>query len=127
MRKLLLACTLALALSGCANLGPLASFITQGTSNPVTPEMVYRTEQAMIIAVSGLNAYKQACIAKTIAQNCRATIVKLQTYTRPAAQAIKDLRAAVRANDQVTAIAAYNTVIKLMDDFKSTAAANGVR
>jgi hypothetical protein len=41
--------------------------------------------------------------------------------------AIKDLRAAVRANDQVTAVAAYNVVIKLIDDFKSTAVAAGVQ
>lgn len=127
MRKVVIALTFALALSGCANLGPLANFVTNGVGNPVTPEMVYRTEQTMIIAVSGLNAYKQACIAKSIAQTCRATIAKLQTYTRPAAQAIKDLRAAVRANDQVTAIASYNLVIKLMDDFKSTAVAAGVQ
>lgn len=117
---------LALSLGGCANLGPLVGFVTTGVGNPVTPDMVYRTEQTMIIAVSGLNAYKRACIAKTIAQTCRATIMKLQTYTRPAAVAIKDLRTAVRANDQVTAIAAYNVVTKLMDDFKSTAVAAGV-
>lgn len=126
MRKIALALALSLSLAGCANLGPLATFVTTGVSNPVTPEMVYRTEQTMIIAVSGLNAYKQACIKKTIAQTCRMTIAKLQTYTRPAAQAIKDLRAAVRANDQVTAIASYNLVIKLMDDFRSTAVAAGV-
>jgi len=126
MRKVVLVLALSLSLAGCANLGPLASFLTVGVGNPVTPEMVYRTEQTMIIAVSGLNAYKRACIAKTIAQNCRATIVKLQAYTRPAAQALKDLRAALRANDQVNAIAAFNTVNKLMDDFRSTAVANGV-
>ena len=126
MRKVVLVLALSLSLAGCANLGPLASFLTVGVGNPVTPEMVYRTEQTMIIAVSGLNAYKRACIAKTIAQNCRATIMKLQVYTRPAARALKDLRAAVRANDQVNAIAAFNTVNKLMDDFRSTAVANGV-
>ena len=126
MRKFAIFIFTAVMLGGCANLGPLATFITQGTTNPVTPDMVYRVEQTMIIAVSGLNAYKQACIAKTIAQNCRSTIVKLQAYTRPAAQAIKDLRAAVRANDQVRAIPAYNLVVKLMDDFKSTAVAAGV-
>lgn len=126
MRKLFVVFALALSLGGCANLGSILNFATTGVSNPVTPEMVYRTEQTMIIAVSGLNAYKQACIAKTIAQTCRDVIVKLQTYTRPAAQAIKDLRAAVRANDQVNAIAAFNLVNKLMDDFKSTAVVNGV-
>lgn len=126
MHKVLIAAILALSLGGCANLGPLATFATTGVTNPVTPEMVYRTEQAMIVVVSGLNAYKRACIAKTIAQSCRAVIVKLQTYTRPAALAIKDLRAAVRANDQVNAIAAYNVVTRLMADFKSTAVAAGV-
>lgn len=126
MKKIALALILALSLGGCANLGSILNFATTGVSNPVTPEMVYRTEQTMIIAVSGLNAYKKACIAKTIAQTCRDTVVKLQVYTRPAAQAIKDLRAAVRANDQVNAIAAFNLVNKLMDDFKSTAVVNGV-
>lgn len=126
MRKLLLIIPLALALAGCANLAPLVNFATVGVNNPVTPDMVYRSEQAMIIAVSGLLAYKRACIAKTIDQSCRGTIQKLQTYTRPAAVAIKDLRAALRANDQIRAVAAYNAFSQLMDDFKSTAVNAGV-
>jgi hypothetical protein len=127
MKRFAIVFALAITLGGCANLAPLFNFATTGISNPVTPDMVYRTEQTMIIAVSGLNAYKRACIAKTIAQSCRDVVVKLQSYTRPAAVAIKDLRAAVRANDQVTAVAAYNVVIKLIDDFKSTAVAAGVQ
>lgn len=126
MKRLAIVFALALSLGGCASIGPLTPFFTTGVTNPVTPDMVYRTEQTMIIAVSGLNAYKQACVAKSIPRTCRDVVVKLQTYTRPAAQAIKDLRAAVRANDQVNAVLAFNLVNKLMDDFRSTAVVAGV-
>lgn len=126
MKRIAIALVLSLSLAGCANLGPLVNFATVGINNPVTPDMVYRAEQTMILTVSGLLAYKKACIAKAIDQSCRGVIQKLQVYTRPAALAIKDLRAALRANDQIRAIAAYNAFSKLMDDFKSTAIANGV-
>lgn len=127
MRKLAIVLALSLGLSGCANLSQVLTFATTSVNNPVTPAMVYKVENTMIVAVSGLLAYKNACIAKTIDQSCRTTIPKLQVYTRQAAPVIKQLRAFVRTNDQVNAIKAYNLVSALLDDFKATAVANGVR
>lgn len=136
MKRLFLVLTLALGVSGCANLPPILNFVTTGVNNPVTPDMVYRAEQAMIIAVSGLKAYKNACIAKTIDQSCRVTIGRLQVYTRQlcttfvaekcATGALPDLRQFVRSNDQINAVKAYNLVSGLLDSFKSTAVAAGV-
>ena len=128
MKRLFIICTLALSLgvSGCANLPKIIDLATTGISNPVTPDMVYRVENGMIVAVSGLLAYKRACIAKKIDQSCRGIIVKLQVYTRQAAPVIRDLRAFVRDNDQVNAIKAYNLVSGLLDQFKAAAIANGV-
>jgi len=129
MKRLFIICTLALSLgvSGCANLPKIIDLATTGISNPVTPDMVYRVENGMIVAVSGLLAYKRACIAKKIDQSCRGIIVKLQVYTRQAAPVIRDLRAFVRDNDQVNAVKAYNLVSGLLDQFKATAIENGVR
>lgn len=127
MKRFLILCAVALSLGGCANLPKIIELATVGVSNPVTPDMVYRVENGMIVAVSGLVAYKRACIAKTIDQACRGTIMKLQVYTRQAAPAIKDLRVFVRTNDQVNAIKAYNLVSSLLDQFKSTALIAGVR
>ena len=127
MRKLFIACALALSLGGCANLPKIIELATVGVSNPVTPDMVYRVENGMIVAVSGLVAYKRACVAKTIAQSCRGTIMKLQVYTRQAAPVIKQLRVFVRTNDQVNAVKAYNLVSGLLDQFKATAISEGVR
>lgn len=128
MKRLALVFALALSLGGCANLPKIIDLATgNGLTNPVTPEMVYKVENTMILAVSGLLAYKNACIAKTIDQSCRGTIMKLQVYTRQAAPVIKDLRVFVRTNDQVNAVKAYNLVSGLLDSFKSTAVAAGVQ
>ena len=136
MKRLAIVAVLSLGLSGCANLGPIVTFATTGVGNPVTPDMVYRAEQTMIIAVSGLKAYKNACIARTIAQTCRGTIQQLQVYTRQlcatfvnrrcATGALPDLRTFVRSNDQINAVKAYNLVTGLLASFKSTAVNAGV-
>ena len=126
MKRLAIVFALALSLGGCANLPKIIDLATTGVANPVTQDMVYRVENAMIVAVSGLRVYKRACIAKTIDQSCRGVIQSLQVYTRQAAPVIKDLRVFVRTNDQVNAVKAYNLVSGLLDSFKSTAVIAGV-
>jgi hypothetical protein len=126
MKRLAIVFALALSLGGCANLPKIIDLATTSVTNPVTPEMVYRVENGMIVAVSGLLAYKNACIQHTIDQACRGVVQRLQIYTRQAEPVIKDLRRFVRDNDQVNAVKAYNLVSALLDSFKSTAVASGV-
>ena len=135
MRKTIVVLTLALGLSGCASLGKVgenvlglpSGVLTTSINNPVTPAMLYEVENGMVIAVSGLLAYRNACAAGTIPPSCRPIIAKLQTYTRAARPVLVRLRAFVRNNDQVNAVIAFNSVRGLIDDFKATAIANGVR
>jgi hypothetical protein len=130
MRKLLLVIPLALALAGCGTTSVFqgGTSLTATVANPVTPAMLYQVENGAIVAFSGLNAYRDACIAKTavVYPKCRTVIPQLQVYTRQIPGPLKEVRKFVRANDQVNAITAYNTVRALLDQFKATALANGV-
>jgi len=127
MKKILCATAIALSLTlgGCITVGDAISVVTTDVKNPVTPTMLYNAENAMIVAVSGLVAYKRACIAKLIDRSCRAVVVQLQGYTRKAKPILVELRVFVRNNDQVNAIKAYNVVTRLIANFKQTAARAG--
>lgn len=136
MKRFLILCTVALSLGGCAGtLPPLIESIfnlpkgvlTASVTNPVTPDMMYDVENTAVIAVSGLLAYKRACIAKSIDQSCRDVIPRLQVYTRKIRVALPDLRKFFRANDQLNASIAYNEIRSLLDGFKSTATDAGVK
>ena len=124
MRKILLAATLActLGFGGCATI----QAITSSTTNPVTPERLYQVENAMIVAVAGLNAYRQSCLKGVADVNCRKNIAAIQVYTRRIPPLLTQARTFVRNNDQVNAIVVYNQIMTLIANFKSTAAAAGV-
>lgn len=129
MRKFMLGLLTAFALAGCGT----TSILTGGTSltasiaNPVTPAMLYDVENGMVVAVSGLLAYRNACAAGSIPASCRPIVAKLQTYTRAAKPILIQLRAFVRNNDQVNAIVAFNSVRDLLASFQTTVAINGVK
>jgi len=124
MRKLFLAAAMVatIALGGCTSL----QLITGSTSNPVTPERLYQVENAMIVAVAGLNAYRQSCLKGVADVNCRKNIAAIQVYTRRIPPLLTQARTFVRNNDQVNAIVVYNQIMTLIANFKSTAAAAGV-
>ena len=131
MRKILAVAMLALALTGCAGMNTSifqgGSSLTASVTNPVTPRMLYDVENGMTVAVSGLLAYKNACIAKVVPVSCRGVIASLQVYTRKAKPILVSLRSFVRNNDQVNAITAYNSVKDLLSGFQQTAQAAGVK
>lgn len=126
--RMLAVVIVALTLGGCAG----QSVLTGGTSitatiqNPVTPTMLYQAESGLIVAVAGLQTHKDLCIAKVIDRSCRAVVVKLQSYTIRLKPMLISLHAFVRNNDQINAIAVYNTVRQLLADFQQDAAASGV-
>lgn len=133
MRRLIpLIIVLSVALGGCAGtkLGDAFGVLTGatvGVNNPVTPERLKFAEDSATVAFAGLNAYKRSCVNRTIPASCRTVIKQLQVYTSKIPNALTRLRAFVRNNDQVNAVDAYNTVIGLINDFKSTAATNNVQ
>ena len=128
MRRILTVAMLALAvgLGGCAQLQNAFQAATADYNNPVTPRMMYDLENGMIVAVSGLQAYKQACINRTIPPACRTVIGKLQIYTKAAKPLLVRLRVFIKTNDKVNAVVLYNEVSALLTGFKQTALAEGV-
>lgn len=129
MKKIAAVLLLAFGLTGCAQLQTAFNVISSSTasiSNPVTPDMLNNVENGAIIAFAGLKAYKQSCVQGAIPPSCRATIQKIQVYTRKLPPLLATLRAFVRSNDQVNAVIAYNTVIQLITDFKAVATANSI-
>lgn len=128
-----MACVIGLSVAGCdpktffSNLPTLFQASTASIANPVTPTMLYDVENGMTIAFAGLGAYKRSCVELLIVQSCRATIGRIQVYTRKIKPVLIQLRAFVRNNDQVNATVAYNAVMGLIAGFKAEAAASNVQ
>ena len=120
MRKVLLVAFLALNVSGCTYFQTAFDFAT--TPVTVTPAMAYDVENGLKIATTGLVAYGRLCLQKVIdpvTRNCRHVIEAIQPYTRAAGTALIDLRAALRANDQATALTAYASIQKLLTSIQA--------
>lgn len=133
MRKIIFVLVLALPLGACnpatffSNLSTLFQASTASIANPVTPTMLYDVENGMTIAFAGLGAYKRSCIAGSIPVSCRASIGKIQAYTRQIKPYLAQLRTFVRTNDQVNAVVVYNTLMGLISGFKAEAAAANIQ
>jgi uncharacterized protein YceK len=129
MKKLVLALVLALGLTGCASIQgafQAGQLLTASYTNPVTREMLYNAENALIVAFAGLNAYKKSCLAGAAEANCRGNIARIQVYTRQIPPLLTQLRKFVKANDQVNAVIVYNEVVDLIARFKAVAVEAGV-
>lgn len=129
MRSIIVLLTLALALSGCANLQralDVANIATATINNPVTPAMLYDLENGAIIAVAALNAYRTTCANGTIPPSCKTVIRSIQVYTRQIPPLLVALRGFVRNSDQVNAVIVYNTISNLIAGMRATAAQNNV-
>lgn len=129
MRKIILACVIALGVSACTleDLKNVFVASTASVANPVTPTMLYDVENGMIIAFAGLNAYKRSCVAGAIPVSCRGTIRRIQVYTRQIKPWLVQLRAFVMNNDQLNAVVVYNTVMGLISGYKAEALAGNVQ
>lgn len=129
MRRILASMAVVLALSGCAQLQTLqniAKFATATITNPVTKEMEAQIELGFDAALQILLSYRRACIAGTADVNCRRNIEIIQPYTRQAKPLIAQLRNFVDNNDQVNAVVAYNQLVALYGNLKTSAAAVGM-
>jgi PBP1b-binding outer membrane lipoprotein LpoB len=129
MRRIILALTLSLSLTGCANLQAITdgiSLATKSIANPVTPADEAQVEVALDAAIDLLRAYKQACAAGTADVNCRANVAQIQPYTRQVKPLIAQLRSFVDNNDQINAAVIYNQLRALYVNVKATASQLGV-
>jgi hypothetical protein len=126
MKKLICAAVIALALGGCASVGPNFTLATASITNPVTKTQEAEIEIAFNSAITILNTYKRACVAGTADKNCRDNIRQVQAYTRQIKPLIAQLRGFVDNNDQVNAVVVFNELVTLYGNFKSAATALGV-
>lgn len=131
MKRFLLAIILILPLTGCAGLAEKAfnlptGLLTQSIQNPITKKQLYEIENGLVIAVVSLNVYKGKCIRKEIDRSCRATIARLQTYTRKARPLLNSLREFVKDNDQINAKVIFTTLYNLFTDFRALASTKGI-
>lgn len=129
-RSAILATACALTLAACqsgdiqkfiSNVGSVIPSVTASVSNPVTPARFYKAENAVTVAVAGLNGYRKQCIAGTINVNCYDTVAGIQVYTKKMQTTLPELRRFVRANDQVNAIQTFNELMTLYDNAKAAA------
>lgn len=131
MRKLVLACMLAIGVAGCnpqtlAAVQTALQFSTVGVNNPVTREQLYVVENSMIVIFAGLNAYKRSCRDGILPASCRVNIAKIQVHTRRIPGMLTSVRRFVRENDQVNAAVAFKTLVELINAAKLEATAAGV-
>ena len=118
-----------LSLAGCAGtpLGNLFQAVTVGTKNPISKDTLKTFEDTLTIAFAGLNAYKKSCVSGAVPQSCRTVIASLQVYTRKLPNALGTVRKFVKNNDQVNAQLAYDALLDLYGQFKTSATASGVQ
>lgn len=129
MKKLLLILALGVSLGGCAQLSTITqgiSLATKTISNPVTQDELYAIEASIRIAVTGLQAYKEACVRGTADKNCRDNIATVQPYTRQIPSLLVQLRGFVKNNDQINATVVYNQLTSLYVNLKNSALAVGI-
>ena len=129
MKRIILAVTLAFALTGCATIKNIETAVQLGTAsiaNPVTPTRLNQMESAMTIVFAGLKAWKSSCKKGDIPDSCKKQIADVQVYTRQIPPYLAKLRAFVKDNDQVNATVAFNTILDLISTVKTQAAASGV-
>ena len=129
MKKIIAVALVTLTLGGCAQLQAVSgglSLVTKSIANPVTENELYQIEASINILVTGLVAYRRACLAGNADKNCRANILAIQPYTKEAEVYIPQLRRFVRNNDQINAANLYNTISELYVNAKQTALRLGV-
>lgn len=126
MKKLLLVAALALSLGGCVTLDSVGNILTP-TPNVITKQTLSDFENGMIIAFSGLKAYKQSCTAGALPKSCYTTIAQIQVYTKQIPAVLANVRNFVKNNDQVNALQYFAEAKSLLNQFEAIATTNGIK
>lgn len=133
LKRYLAISAIALSLGGCAALDPGGkSIFAGGTSitapvtNPVGRKELYQIENGLTAVAAGLVGYRRLCLRGLVDTHCRGNIERVQTYTRPIAKLLPDLRIAIRRNDQINAVKLFNEARDLLGKAQRDAATMGV-
>lgn len=122
MKRFLAVVLVTVSLSGCA-----VGLLTSSVNNPVTPDALYQTENAITVAFVGLSAYRRACLLETVDLRCRENIRAIQPFTRKIPPLLAQLRTFVKDNDQVSAKVVHKELVQLIINLKSMADAKGIQ
>lgn len=119
-------------LGGCAGVAETAlnlptGVLTKSVQNPVTPAILYRLENGLVVGVSAMQAYKTQCENGTLASSCIQVVQTMQAYVKRARPLLRQLRTFVRKNDQVNAQVVFTTIRSLITEFRNVAATHGVQ
>lgn len=135
-RKQILVVPVLLLLGGCSTMqlaafaetavGAPSGILTKSVQNPVTRDTLYRVENGLRVAVAGLQAYKNYCEGRPVGDRCDAVVTKMQKYVKRSRPLIRQLRVFVRKNDQVNAVVVFKTLRAIFEDFRTTAAQEGI-
>jgi hypothetical protein len=120
---------LSLNVGACASLSAVGtgiSLATKSITNPVTQDELYAIEASIRIAVTALQAYKDACAAGSADKNCRLNVASVQPYTRQIPPLLIQLRGFVKNNDQINATVVYNQLSALYVNLKNAATSVGI-
>lgn len=129
MKKLLIVLALGVGLGGCStlqNLQSALSLTTASIANPVTNDKLLAIESATQIAITGLQAYKAACVKGTADKNCKANVKAIQQYTVKLPPILTQLRGFVKSNDMINATVVYNQLTQLIANVQTTATNAGL-
>ncbi len=122
MKKLLLACLVALPLAACASMpNPFTSI-----ANPLGTTQLGTIESAYGVALSAAVAYHDVCVKRIIPPSCRPIVLQLQQKARLVQGAIVAARG-VAKNPTLDAVSAIATAQQALNDFQNFQAANGVK
>lgn len=137
IRNVALAMVLALSVAGCAGLadrfdksvfsGGLS--VTATVQNPVTREQQAAVEVSYQIAGRAIIAYASLprCSAvATIACSRGDVVRKLKQGNRVAYAALRQLRTFMDANQQVSAVAAFNSAVTALRELRAVAFVHGI-
>ncbi len=154
MKRILIVCTLALGLSGCAGLGGLldssgVSIFKGGTSltasitNPATPVTIYQVKEVYATALDLANGYRDYCyptnpfksyaalmadpITGAACKNRRSIVARLQNADDIASSSIAKADGFIKANPTLSAVSVIREAWTAVTNFKgviSTAAAS---
>lgn len=127
----LLIVPLLLPLGGCAGIvesaiGAPSGLLTSSVQNPVTKNTLFRVENALRVAVAGLQTYKNYCNAQPVGDRCDAIVGQLQGYSVKSRPLVKQLRVFVRRNDQVNAQKVFATLRAVFVEYQTLAAREGL-
>lgn len=107
MRKILIACSVALSLAACATI-----------QNPVTGDRLTAIKSGYGIALSAAVAYRASCVQRLIPPSCRTVVPQLVSANRKVEIAMARLEQLRQLGPTIDATQAINQLSDAVNDLK---------